>query len=123
MQGLAGHGKEFGFCSKDNVKSSKGLEQGISVIQVIFFLKITLALMWRMYQGRSRIWKEEIDEKALVKVQERDDTILDWGGGWIGGEPQGGQQEALGCGLKLHQWEAGRTLQVTEAHRDGWSKR
>lgn len=37
MQGPAGHGKEFGFCSKDNVKSSKGLEQGISVIQVIIF--------------------------------------------------------------------------------------
>lgn len=39
MQGLADQGKEFGFYSKDNATSSKGLKQGISVIQVTFFLK------------------------------------------------------------------------------------
>lgn len=36
MLGLAGHSKEFGFCSKYNAKSSKGLKRGISMIQDIF---------------------------------------------------------------------------------------
>lgn len=130
MQDFAGHGEEFGFYTKYNAKtyiytynakSLKVLKQGLSMVRLHFWNHSGCDVENILGKGQGLERGDQLGSCWCSSNEREWHLELGW---WLGRwEPQGRKQEALSCGLKFLQGEAGRILQVTDRHRDGYRKK